>query len=520
MSNFMKEFAAMEKAEKTGAKPSDAAAAAVPDLDGPKDRVAAVSGPGTVGGASYTDAARRGPGFRNDGAGVVGGPGIGKQDGDFKLTSGPDRTGAPTRPNYMGADYNAAKVSKFSKLGGGKSWMTSEPTANQRPKGTGGVTGFRGAGSTFTTEAGASIGVDAAMKKMAIGGAQLDTNSRSELGDRLAAAEPSYVAQAPAPIPQAQGNATAASQRAEELRGAAAAPRLTQADKPLSPELVLAALNALRADPASFVPKLQALLKTPEGKDRYVGKRFYPAGDGGEAPPIVTIEGAAAVHDAITALGSAASADPISMVEGMTTAAADHYADISSGTGRMAHTGADGSKPAERMSKYGSWQGTAGEVIGYSVHPASAEELILNIIVSDGEKSRHDRRAILNPKFKVAGIATGPHPTYSSTAVVCLAGGFGDFTLGDLGEEAEATCAGTEPMSPEFTQILDSVPIEDLVDQLKSELAAGSTLTLKFTPGCLHVNATDARGAKEEYDVEWEVEASRRAPAVPVSREL
>ena len=62
------------------------------------------------GGASYTDAARRGPGFRNDGAGVVGGPGIGKQDGDFKLTSGPDRTGAPTRPNYMGADYNAAKV--------------------------------------------------------------------------------------------------------------------------------------------------------------------------------------------------------------------------------------------------------------------------------------------------------------------------------------------------------------------------------------------------------------------------
>eukprot|EP00618_Florenciella_parvula_P040294 CAMPEP_0119542160 /NCGR_PEP_ID=MMETSP1344-20130328/53411_1 /TAXON_ID=236787 /ORGANISM="Florenciella parvula, Strain CCMP2471" /LENGTH=35 /DNA_ID= /DNA_START= /DNA_END= /DNA_ORIENTATION= len=35
MSNFMKEFAAMEKAEKTGAKPSDAAAAAVPDLDGP-----------------------------------------------------------------------------------------------------------------------------------------------------------------------------------------------------------------------------------------------------------------------------------------------------------------------------------------------------------------------------------------------------------------------------------------------------------------------------------------------------
>ena len=106
----MKEFAAMERAEKSGESPRSAAAAAVPDLDGPKDKVAAVSGPGTVGGTSYTDAARRGPGFRNDGAGVIGGPGIGKQDGDFQLSTGPDRTGAPTRPNYMGSDYNAAKV--------------------------------------------------------------------------------------------------------------------------------------------------------------------------------------------------------------------------------------------------------------------------------------------------------------------------------------------------------------------------------------------------------------------------
>ena len=140
--------------------------------------------------------------------------------------------------------------------------------------------------------------------------------------------------------------------------------------------------------------------------------------------------------------------------------------------------------------------------------------------MSDGEKSRHDRRAILNPKFTVAGIATGPHPTYSSTAVVCLAGGFGGFSLEDLGESAEATCVGSEPMSPEFTRILESVPIEDLVDDLKSQLAAGSTITLKFAPGSLNVAATDSKGAKEEYDVEWEHEASRRAPAVPVSREF
>ena len=121
-------------------------------------------------------------------------------------------------------------------------------------------------------------------------------------------------------------------------------------------------------------------------------------------------------------------------------------------------------------------KGIAGEVIGYSIHPASAEvishdlmpytrlhlfthihalaqnytifikaknhtsafphaqELVLNICIGDGEKTRHDRRAILNSKFKVVGIATGPHPTYSSAVVCTLAGGFGEFTLGDLGE--------------------------------------------------------------------------------------
>ena len=34
----------------------------------------------------------------------------------------------------------------------------------------------------------------------------------------------------------------------------------------------------------------QAMLKTAEGADRFVGKRFYPNGEGGEAPPVVTLE--------------------------------------------------------------------------------------------------------------------------------------------------------------------------------------------------------------------------------------
>eukprot|EP00622_Pseudochattonella_farcimen_P007823 FR743910.1.p1 GENE.FR743910.1~~FR743910.1.p1 ORF type:complete len:220 (-),score=25.34 FR743910.1:8-628(-) len=203
----------------------------------------------------------------------------------------------------------------------------------------------------------------------------------------------------------------------------------------------------------------------------------------------------------------------------MTAAAVDHLGDISSGQGKMSHSGSDGSKPAERMGKYGSWQGTAGEVFGYSTLPASAEELVLNICFGDGEKTRHDRRAILNSKFKVVGIATGPHPSYSSAAVCTLAGGFGDFPLGDLGEECQASAVGNKPVSDDVQRIFASVPIPELVDDLKAQLASGSTLNLKFPPGNLHVEAVDAKGASEEYDVEWEAQANRRACTVPVARE-
>ena len=74
-------------------------------------------------------------------------------------------------------------------------------------------------------------------------------------------------------------------------------------------------------------------------------------------------------------------------------------------------------------------------------------------------------------------------------------------------------------MSDDVQRIFDSVPIPELVDDLKAQLASGSTLNLKFTPGNLHVEAVDAKGASEEYDVEWEAQANRRACTVPVARE-
>ena len=87
-------------------------------------------------------------------------------------------------------------------------------------------------------------------------------------------------------------------------------------------------------------------------------------------------------------------------------------------------------------------------------------------------------------------------------------------TLEDLEQEAEAECSG-EP-TWDFQRILDSVPIPELVDDIKSQLSCCNTVKLKFKPGELQVKVVDANGSTEEYGVEWEHTRQCRAPAVPV----
>lgn len=78
--------------------------------------------------------------------------------------------------------------------------------------------------------------------------------------------------------------------------------------------------------------------------------------------------------------------------------------------------------PPTRFSRYGQFQGSIIEIIVYAAH--TARDCIIKCCVCDGDSSRSDRTTLLDPQYKVCGIAAGPHTKMGTVISIILAGGF------------------------------------------------------------------------------------------------
>ncbi len=170
---------------------------------------------------------------------------------------------------------------------------------------------------------------------------------------------------------------------------------------------IVAELNAARTDPSAYARKAQAL------RALYQGDQIQRPGEIAE----VTREGAAAVDEAIAFLERQAPLSALRDSPALVRAAADHAGEQGL-TGEIAHTGADGSSPADRMRRHGRWTATA-EAIAYG--PDRAEEVILQMIVDDGVPARGHRRILFNPAYTLAGAACAPHPVWRRVCVLDFA---------------------------------------------------------------------------------------------------
>lgn len=164
--------------------------------------------------------------------------------------------------------------------------------------------------------------------------------------------------------------------------------------------------NRLRSNPQAYAAELEELRQYFKGNILKVPG--YPA--------LKTHEGVAAVDEAIRDLKATPPLSTLTLSQGLSLGARDHVQDLGP-KGKAGHYGTDGSDPFQRMNRYGTWNGTAGENISFSPI-ATAKWHVMQLVIDDGVKNRGHRKALLNPDYRLTGSACGDHSVYGQMCVM------------------------------------------------------------------------------------------------------
>ncbi len=181
---------------------------------------------------------------------------------------------------------------------------------------------------------------------------------------------------------------------------------------------VVREMNLARQHPEIYAGYLEEL------RGRFRGNLFVLTGH----TMLRTCEGVGAVNEAIRFLRRARPLAPLTFSPGMSLAAAEHTADQADGS--FGHRGSDRSNPGDRISRHGIWSGLCGENIFYG--ESSAREIVIALIIDDGERAREHRKNIFNPSFNFAGAAIGPHARYGTVCSIDFAADYADLLRAGL----------------------------------------------------------------------------------------
>ena len=175
---------------------------------------------------------------------------------------------------------------------------------------------------------------------------------------------------------------------------------------------IVSEINLARERPAEYAAYLEQL------RSLYSGREYRRPGK----PGLMTEEGTKALDEAISFLRAARPAPPLTLSLGMCSGARELVKDQSV-SGATGHQGADGSFCEQRTARFGSWTDPIGENLSYG--DDNARERVITFLIDDGFASRGHRERILDPTFKVAGVACGGHKL-GSMCVITLAAGFAE----------------------------------------------------------------------------------------------
>ena len=168
-------------------------------------------------------------------------------------------------------------------------------------------------------------------------------------------------------------------------------------------------LNMARTDPARYMRDFI------EPRLEYFSGVMYREVEG---LSLITREGIGAVEECVSDMEDTGPMEPLLPSADISLAALDHALDLSL-TGETGHIGSDRSDLSNRLERYGQWLISIGEVISYG--PATGREIVIGLLIDDGVPDRGHRTIVLNPNFRLVGIAVEEHRAYGNICVIDFA---------------------------------------------------------------------------------------------------
>ena len=162
-------------------------------------------------------------------------------------------------------------------------------------------------------------------------------------------------------------------------------------------------INLLRTNPKKFAEKLNKYLSYFKGNVLNIPER--PLG-------ISTIEGPKAYKDAISYLERQKPLQPLDPSKGLFRVAADFQKAIQ----RKNIEDVDSVDIEKIIDKYGTFYGEFSRATDYGSQ--TPEQALISLVVSDGDPTREQRKALLSSEFKKVGVAFGSHKKFKNCTII------------------------------------------------------------------------------------------------------
>jgi hypothetical protein len=186
-------------------------------------------------------------------------------------------------------------------------------------------------------------------------------------------------------------------------------------------------INRARANPSAYADKIEDMKKNFQGNilrlpDSNIG--------------IKTKEGPAAYDECVRFLRSAESAQETTPSKGLTKIANELLTVVQKDPAQLA-----GVDMSAIIDKYGSFTGAFNRVM--ECGGATPEQIVMNLLVSDGETTRSQRNALLNKSLKRVGVASGKHDVYRNATIMCFCTNFTNSKDADDNETYSGSGSGS-----------------------------------------------------------------------------